>query len=319
MNQHTGSPADSDPIDAIVAGDWRQAAKLITLIERGDVDSTPLLRALYRAGGRSHVVGVTGAPGSGKSTLVNQLVAVYRQAGKRVAVLAIDPSSPFSGGAILGDRVRMQRHAADDKVFIRSMSSRGALGGLAKAAGDAVTVLDAMGWDVVIVETVGVGQNEIDIVRYAATVVLVETPSSGDAVQAVKAGVTEIGDVFVVNKCDQPGADRRAQALMDMLHNSATKQGWSPPVLKTDSVAGHGLADLVDAIGGHGHFLDTHPAARKHRLIQSVTHQMLWINHEWMARRLWQAPRAVLSDGDIEDLFQRRTDPYELASRLSRP
>jgi LAO/AO transport system kinase len=305
----------AESVAAILAGDWRQAAKLITRIECGDPECPDLLRTLYRSGGRSHIIGVTGAPGAGKSTLVNQLLTAFRRAGKRVAVLAIDPSSLFSGGALLGDRIRMQRHSTDENIFIRSMSSRGTIGGLATAAGDAITVLDAMGWDAVIVETVGVGQNEIDIVRYATTVVLIETPSSGDAVQSVKAGVAEIGDIFVVNKSDQEGADRRAQVIADMLQTRRSE--WLPLVLKTDSLSGRGTGELLSAIESHYQFLESHPAARKERLLQSIKLQILWIIHERTARRLLREPRAIITEQELDDLMARRTDPYELALRLS--
>lgn len=252
----SGSPA-------ITAVDPRVAAKLITRIEREDPGVVPILRDLQRAGGRSHIIGITGAPGCGKSTLVSRLLDLYRRGGKRMAVLAVDPSSPFTGGAILGDRLRMQRHASDEQIFIRSMSSRGALGGLAKAAGDAITVLDAMGWDAVIVETVGVGQNEINIVRHASTIVLVETPLSGDAVQSVKSGVSEIGDIFVVNKADQAGADRRVRAIVEMLLNAPSRHGWQAPVLKTDSLSGDNIEGVMSAIEAHRQFLKSHPAARR--------------------------------------------------------
>jgi LAO/AO transport system kinase len=312
-----GNPDAPDLIPAILRGDLRQAAKLITRIERGDSVPSDLLRSLYRAGGKSQVIGITGAPGSGKSTVIDQLLTSYRRAGKRIAVLAVDPSSPISGGAILGDRVRMQRHATDKGVFIRSMSSRGALGGLAKATGDALTVLDAMGWDMVLIETVGVGQNEIDIVRYASTVLLAETPSSGDAVQSVKAGVSEIGDIFIVNKADQAGADRRVQGISAMLHNAPGKSGWFPSVHKVDSISGNGIENLMSCIDAHAKFLMTHTQARKERLLQSVKHQMLWIMQERLARRVLRAPQPVISEAELDALLARRTDPYELAENVT--
>ncbi len=195
-------------VRALSLRDVRRCARLISLVERGEADLVPLLQRLYRAGGRGRTVGVTGPPGAGKSTLVNKLVAVWRRRGLSVAVLAIDPSSPFSGGAILGDRLRMMEHACDDGVFIRSMASRGHLGGLAKAAGDALIVLNAMPWDIVLIETVGVGQNETEIMRHAQVVILVQTPMGGDNIQAAKAGIIEIADIFVVNKSDHPLADQ---------------------------------------------------------------------------------------------------------------
>ena len=239
-------------IAAVRARDIRQVAKLITRIEDGDPAAAEIVAAFGLMQSRAHVVGVTGAPGSGKSTLVDQLLALYRRDGKQIAVLAIDPSSPFSGGAILGDRVRMQRHANDEQIFIRSMSARGALGGLAKPAADVISILKAMGNHFVIVETVGVGQNEVDIVRHADTVVLVDSPNSGDAVQSVKAGVMEIGHIFIVNKADQPGAERRMQYIGDMLRNSTLRNSWAPPVIATDALTGLGVAELRAAIDAHG-------------------------------------------------------------------
>ncbi len=216
MTGNTSCDVD-ETVRALGLGDVRRCARLITLIERGGTDLVPLLQRLYRVGGRGRTVGVTGPPGAGKSTLLNKLVAAWRRRGMAVAVLAIDPSSPFSGGAVLGDRLRMMEHACDAGVFIRSMASRGHLGGLAKAAGDALTVLNAMPWDIVLIETVGVGQNETEIMRHAEVVMLVQTPMGGDAIQAAKAGITEIADIFVVNKSDHPQADHTVRQLEEMV------------------------------------------------------------------------------------------------------
>lgn len=206
------------------------------------------MQALYQVGGHARVVGVTGPPGAGKSTLINKLVGHWRGEGLRVAVLAVDPSSPFTGGAVLGDRLRMTDHSGDDVVFIWSMASRGRLGGLAKAAGDAITVLDAMRWDVVLVETVGVGQNETDIMRHASVVVLLQTPMGGDDIQAAKAGITEIGDIFVVNKSDHPEADRTARLLDEMIalsHRLHGQRTWRPPVVMTQALNGKSVSELA--------------------------------------------------------------------------
>ncbi len=202
------------------SGDMRAIARLISLIEREDPSRLAVLKALHAYGGKAHVVGITGPPGAGKSTLTDKIIGVLRGRGRRVAVLAVDPSSPFTGGAILGDRIRMQRHATDEGVYIRSLATRGHLGGLSRAAGEAVRVLDAAGYDDIIIETVGVGQSEVDIVRIADTVVLVSVPGLGDDIQAIKAGVMEIGDVFCVNKADKDGAERVIREIRVMLETA---------------------------------------------------------------------------------------------------
>jgi len=206
--------------DRVRAGDARATARLISMIEREDPSRLAVLKALHAYGGKAHVVGITGPPGAGKSTLTDKLVGDLRGRGRKVAVIAVDPSSPFTGGAILGDRIRMQRHATDDGVYIRSLATRGHLGGLSRAASEAVRVLDAAGYDDVIIETVGVGQSEVDIVRIADTVVLVSVPGLGDDIQAIKAGVMEIGDVFCVNKADKDGAERVVREIRAMLETA---------------------------------------------------------------------------------------------------
>ena len=234
-------------VDAVLARNIRTCARLITRTESGDPAIRPVLQSLYRHGGHARVLGITGPPGAGKSTLVDQLVAHYRKGGKTVAVLAVDPSSPFSGGAVLGDRLRMGRHDTDRNVFIRSMATRGVLGGLSKAVGDALTVLDAMGWDIVIVETVGVGQSEMDIARHASCIVLLQTAMGGDAVQIAKAGVLEVGDIFVVNKAEAEGSARMVNALNEMVGNRADHgdpDQWQHPVVKTAIIVRPGNQSL---------------------------------------------------------------------------
>lgn len=207
-------------VERVRSGDPRAVARLISMVEREDPERLATLKALHAYGGRAHVVGITGPPGAGKSTLTDKIVGVLRDRGRRVAVVAVDPSSPFTGGAILGDRIRMQRHATDDGVFIRSLATRGHLGGLSRAASEATRVLDAAGFDDIIIETVGVGQSEVDIVRIADTVVLVSVPGLGDDIQAIKAGVMEIGDVFCVNKADKDGAERVVREIRSMLETA---------------------------------------------------------------------------------------------------
>lgn len=240
------------------AGDPRSVGRLITLVEDGASQLRGLMARLAPLSGRSHVVGLTGSPGVGKSTTTSALVSRYRADGHRVGVLAVDPSSPFSGGALLGDRIRMQEHATDREVFIRSMASRGHLGGLASATPQAVRVLDAAGCDPVLVETVGVGQSEVEVAGEADTTVVLLAPGMGDGIQAAKAGILEIGDVFVVNKADRDGADATARELRHMISLAPSEQGgWRPPVLKIVATRGSGLPELVDAIGAHREWLES--------------------------------------------------------------
>src|SRR5512133_895884 len=236
----------------ILDGDIRAAARLMRDIDDNMPSAVAELKQLYPHTGKAFILGVTGPPGAGKSTLTDKVIAAYRAAGKTVAVVAIDPTSPFTGGAILGDRIRMNRHATDPGVFIRSLGTRGNLGGLSRSTNDIISVFDAMGWDVVIVETVGVGQDEVDIVRTAHTSLVVMVPGLGDDIQAIKAGILEIGDLFVVNKADRPDADRAVRDLEMMLEMSHPPQGaWWPPVLRCVAQKGDGVAELVEKIEEH--------------------------------------------------------------------
>ncbi len=238
-------------------GNERALARGISLLEGGDAAGQTLLRAVRARGGGAHVVGVTGSPGSGKSTLTDALIITARAQGKRVAVLAVDPTSPYSGGAILGDRIRMMRHHKDDGVFIRSMATRGQLGGLAAATLQVTALLDAFGFDLICTETVGVGQSEVDIVRVADTTLLTLTPGQGDGVQAFKAGIMEIADVFVINKADQPGAGRLAREIKAALELAPQQAGWRPPIQETVALEGTGVAELSETLAAHRDHLET--------------------------------------------------------------
>ena len=241
-----------DPVERITEGDVRSAARLMRGIEDGDRAAFETLERLYPHTGRAYIVGVTGAPGGGKSTIIDALIGSFRRRGMTVGVVAIDPTSPLSGGAILGDRIRMQEHCTDDGVFIRSVATRGWLGGLARAAVGIVNVMDAMGKDIVLVETVGIGQQEVDVTRLAATSVFVLTPDSGDAIQMMKAGILEVSDIFAVNKADQDGALRVKSDLEAMLRmNGSTPDELKPPIVLTEAMNGKGIEELAEAILKH--------------------------------------------------------------------
>jgi LAO/AO transport system kinase len=317
MNEIGGDCA-VDAAQAVLRGDRRAAAKLITRIESGDETIVAALRILYSKGAGTPVVGITGPPGAGKSTLVDRLIARYRAGGERVAVLAIDPSSPFTGGAILGDRVRMTQHSSDSGVFLRSMAARGRLGGLAVAAGDALTVFDAMGLNRILVETVGVGQSEIDILRHAQTVLIVQTPAGGDAIQAVKAGLIEVGDIFVVNKADNAGADRMVAALRESVefrHGSHPADCWRPPIIKTQASDGVGIDDLIDAIEAHRRYFADHPEQWEMR--RRLQTRELFV--ERIADAVRQTYRKLEGQHErlefwLDEILARRCDPHAAAT-----
>lgn len=237
-------------LERMLAGDRVGLAKLLTLVENRDPEAAAVMARTHGRGERARVIGVTGPPGAGKSTLVDRLIGALRQTGQRVGVVAVDPSSPFSGGAVLGDRIRMQSHFLDEGVFIRSLSARGNVGGLARAAREVARLMAAFGHDAVIVETVGVGQNEFDIMRLAGTVIVVLVPEAGDTVQAMKAGLLEIADIFVVNKADREGAERMRAELVQMLQMRPAA-GWEVPVLLTCGTTGQGIAELAGALVLH--------------------------------------------------------------------
>lgn len=289
-------------------------ARAITRVERGGPPAREVIRALFPYTGRAHLVGLTGAPGTGKSTLVNILAQQFRAAGRRVAVLAVDPSSPFSGGAILGDRLRMQ-DLFGTGVFIRSMASRGQLGGLAAAVSDAVTVLDAGGFDPVLIETVGAGQGEVEIARHAHTTVVLEAPGLGDDIQAIKAGILEIADILVVNKADRDGVNATVAALEMNLNLNSEPRGWRPPVLKTIALSGQGVDEVMHAIERHRAYLDANNL-RTARDAQRFGDELTQLLERELVAQLVAGLPAGEWDGLLSDITARRRDIYAVAEEL---
>lgn len=301
-----------DLVDGVLGGDARAIARAISMVEDGADGLEELSANLFPHTGRAHTIGLTGSPGVGKSTLAGQLVRAARERDRSIAVLAIDPTSPFTGGALLGDRLRMQAHATDPGVFIRSMATRGHLGGMALAAPEAVRILDASGRDLVIVETVGVGQAEVDVAAATDTTLVVVSPGWGDHVQVAKAGILEIADVFVVNKSDREGADAAVRDLHQMIR-MGPELVWAPPVVKTTAAMGEGVDDLWESIAAHrahleeGGALDEGRRARLVREVESLT-----------AEQLRGRIRSLLADDTTlaRDLAERRIDPYRAAAIL---
>ena len=306
-----------DLAEGVLQGDRRSVSRLLTYVENHKDGVEETLRRLYPHAGRARTVGVTGVPGAGKSTLVFALASEIRRRGQTVGVVAIDPSSPFTRGALLGDRVRMQELTGDRGVFIRSMATRGAMGGLAAGTIDAMTVLDAFGMDVIIVETVGAGQDEVDVVRAAQTVLVVEIPGGGDGVQALKAGILEIADIFVVNKADREGAEATVANLRQLI-NLAPKgrRDRTIPVMKTVALKGEGVPDLVDNIEKHYKYL-VESGQLGRRAAERVRFQLLALaQHHFMERVQRASEETGLLDDLVRAVTEKSTDPYTAAEQL---
>lgn len=307
--------SDDSLLKGVRAGDTRAVSRLITLCENRIPRGRTLLGKLFSNTGRAHVIGVTGSPGAGKSTLVDQLAMQFRSQGKRTAILAIDPTSPFSGGAVLGDRIRMTRTLEDDSVYIRSMASRGALGGISRACIDAVLILDSAGFDVILVETVGVGQGEIDIMKIAHSCLVVLVPGMGDGVQAIKAGILEIADIFVINKADRDGADQLHRELQILLSLGEQNPWWTPPIVQTVALNGKGCEELVAHASRHFAALQKSPHGQEKA--RTVFREIiLSIVSESVMHSLLVNQAAVL-DSLVTQCVQRVLDPYSAAEQLS--
>jgi LAO/AO transport system kinase len=303
-------------VDRIRAGDVRALARAISTIEDNRPESRELLKALFNFTGRARVIGLTGAPGAGKSTLVDQLAREYRKQERTVGILAVDPTSPYTGGAILGDRIRMQSHHADPGIYIRSMATRGNLGGLARTTTDAATVLDAAGKDIVLIETVGVGQDEIDIVRLADVTVVILVPGMGDDVQTIKAGIMEIADIFVINKSDREGADRVEREIRSMQSLAIRSDKWTPPIIKTVAMDGRGIPELAAAIVNYEQFLQQKDLLLKKK-ISSWRERLIEMLRDGLLERLLseRLPEAEIPRLAAE-IAEHKRDPYSLVEEI---
>ena len=301
----------------ILEGNVRAASRLMRDIDDRIPSALEALKELYPRTGKAYIVGITGPPGSGKSTIVDKMVEIFRKEGKTVGIVAVDPTSPFTGGAILGDRIRMQRHATDEGVFIRSLATRGCLGGLSRSTQDIVNVMDAMGKDIILVETVGVGQDEVEIVNTAHTSIVVLVPGSGDDIQAIKAGIIEIGDIFVINKCEREGADKMERDLRMVLEMGRKREdGWEPTIFKTEAILGKGIFEMVYGIYRHKQALEQSQTLEKKLRERTKAAFLEILESEVMTHFVEKMEKEGKWDSLIEDLMKRRTDPYSVVERM---
>ena len=303
-------------IDRIIAGETTAVARAISRVEDGAADASGLMKEVFARAGKALVVGITGAPGAGKSTIVDKLAAFYRANGERVGIIAVDPSSPFSGGAILGDRIRMQTLSLDKDVFIRSMATRGNLGGLARGTVDAVAILDAAGYQKILVETVGVGQDEVEIVKTADVCVVVLVPGMGDDVQTMKAGIMEIGDVLVLNKADREGALRAEKELQALLTLAVREDTWQPPIVKTVATESKGIEDLATAINQSSQFQKSRPESTNRRRAIARWRILELLRERLVERALDKNGSAEKLDRLADEVASKQRDPYSAAEEL---
>ena len=304
-----------DLAERVLAGDKRGVARLISLIEAEDEDAFVQLGKLHSRTGKAHIIGVTGPPGSGKSTIVDRMAKAFRQMDKKVGIIAVDPTSPFTGGAILGDRIRMLDLTLDEGVFIRSMGTRGHLGGLSRAASGAVKVLDAFGMDIILIETVGAGQSEVEIVSHAHTTIIVEMPGLGDEIQTIKAGIMEIGDIFVINKADRQGADKTAMEIQAMLGLNPEKPEWEPPILQTIARTNKGIDALVEKAMEHYDYLKK-SGNFENMLEQGIREELEVLIKNQLGRLMGQVVDRERQDEFINKIMEKELDPYTAASIL---
>jgi LAO/AO transport system kinase len=302
-------------VERLRQGDPRAVARAISTVEDRRPGSSELLKALFPYTGQARILGLTGSPGAGKSTLVDQLAKHYRKQNQSVGIIAVDPTSPYSGGAILGDRIRMQDHFGDSGIYIRSMATRGSLGGLARATADVSAVLDASGRDLIMVETVGVGQDEVDIVRLADITVVILVPGMGDDVQTIKAGIMEIADIFVINKSDREGAERVEREIRAMQALAAREDNWTPPIIKTVASEGQGIAELAEAISQYESYLKKENLLLK-RNVENWRERLV----EMLRDAMLEKARAEITDGEMgryaAEIAEHKRDPYSLVEKI---